>query len=93
MFYFQFPNKCTPLIVQQKLLKTKGVFPSSSMNRFEVLFEKPLPSMDKFYTDLTNKHIIKEEYVFALKVLDTFNCKYFNKISRNVSSSRLPVAL
>ena len=50
------------------------------MNRFVVLFMKT--SRDQFYTDLTNEHIHKEDYLFPLKVWDTFKCKTSSNILR-----------
>ena len=47
------------------------------MKDAHVLRKKHLPKKEKFFNDLTCKHITTDEYDFAQKVWNSFSCKTF----------------
>lgn len=57
------------------LLTVKGVYPYAYMDSWEKLDETKLPSMKNFYDDLNDRHISRDEYIFAKKVWKTFKIK------------------
>ena len=57
-----------------KLMAKKGVYPYDYMDSFKK-FKEQLPSKEKFYSILNNKHISTEDYKHAQNVWNTFNLK------------------
>ena len=53
------------------LVRHKGFYPCEYMSDFEK-FEEELPSIEKFYSSLTNKKLSDKEYGHVLKVSNTF---------------------
>jgi hypothetical protein len=60
---------------QKKLILSKGVYPYEYMDSYEKFNETELPSIDKFYSTLTESHISKEDYEHAKQVWKEFNIK------------------
>ena len=58
-----------------KLVKRKGVYPYDYMDSFQKFEETELPTQEKFYSILNNKHISDEDYQHAQNVWKTFNMK------------------
>ena len=56
------------------LLKTKISFPYEFLTK-ENMFDKELPSIDKFYSSLKLKHISREEYEKTLEIYKKLKCK------------------
>ena len=56
------------------LVKHKGFYPCEYMSDFEK-FKEELPSIEKFYSSLTNKKLSDKEYGHVLKVSNTFQMK------------------
>ena len=56
------------------LLKTKISFPYEYLTK-ENIFDKELPSIDKFYSSLKLKHISREEYEKTLDIYKKLKCK------------------
>ena len=57
------------------LMFQKGIFPYSYITSLNVLEEKELPPIEAFFNDLTQTKISNEEYQFAVKVWNSFNCR------------------
>ena len=57
-----------------ELLKTKICFPYEFLTK-ENVFDKELPSIDKFYSSLKLKNISKEDYEKTLEIYKKLNCK------------------
>ncbi|XP_041675515.1 uncharacterized protein LOC121530461 [Drosophila eugracilis] len=55
-------------------MRRKGVFPYDYLDSFEKFNETQLPSIDSFYNSLSDENCSVEDYSFAQKVWDTFNC-------------------
>ena len=55
------------------LVKQKGIFPYDYITGHHVFFETQLPSIDQFYSILTQKGITDEEYEHAKNVCRVFN--------------------
>ncbi|RWS23109.1 hypothetical protein B4U80_04804, partial [Leptotrombidium deliense] len=53
----------------------KGVFPYKYIDSMEKYNETKLPSQESFYNDLSKTHITDEEYNYAQKVWNEFECK------------------
>ena len=62
---------------QLELSKRKGVFPYDWFDSVEKLKCERLPPIEDFYSSLNECGITEEEYNFALKVWDVFECKNF----------------
>ena len=60
---------------QQELLLQKGVFCYSYLDDFERFLEKQLPTREKFFNDIGQKHISEGEYAHAQKVWERFSCQ------------------
>ena len=60
---------------QNDLMLSKGVYPYEYMDSTERFNETKLPSIDKFYSQLSESGITKEEYEHALNVWNKFNIK------------------
>jgi hypothetical protein len=60
---------------QRKLFYRKGVFPYNYISSLAKLQETSLPSRENFYNDLTQSHILEEEYVFACDVWEILGCQ------------------
>ena len=58
-----------------ELLTRKGVYPYDYVNSLSKLDEKKLPPSEKFYSQLDDESISKEDYQHAINVWNTFNCK------------------
>lgn len=58
-----------------ELVTYKNFFPYDYVSGMEILNEAKLPSRDKFYNQLNDSHISKENYAHALKVFKQFKCK------------------
>ncbi|XP_050524605.1 uncharacterized protein LOC126896145 [Daktulosphaira vitifoliae] len=55
------------------LVFRKGVFCYEYMNSWEKLEERSLPPIEEFYSSLTEKHILPEDYAHAQNVWQRFN--------------------
>ena len=58
-----------------KLVKRKGVYPYDYMDSFQKFEKTELPTQEKFYSLLNNKHISADDYQHAQNVWKTFNMK------------------
>lgn len=58
-----------------KLLTKKGIYPYEYINSFDKFEEKKLPSINEFFSQLTNKSITQEEYERAENIFHLFKCK------------------
>ena len=63
-----------------KMLTKKGVYPYSYMNDFEKFKETCLPPREKFYNDLSKKHISDEDYTFIHELWNTYNLKNLGEL-------------
>ena len=57
-----------------ELLKEKACFPYEWLTK-ESIYDKELPSIDKFYSSLKLQNITKEEYYKTLEIYKKLNCK------------------
>lgn len=60
-----------------KLMIQKGIYPYDYITSYDVLHEKELPSIDKFYSKLNDTSCSEESYEKAKIVWNTFQCKSF----------------
>ena len=60
---------------QLKLLKRKGVYPYDYVDQLNKLSEPQLPPKETFYSKLNGEHISDEDYEYAQKVWEAFDCK------------------
>ena len=58
-----------------ELMSKKGVYPYDYMDDYYKFYYEHLPSKEKFYNELTGKHIMAEEYEHAKEVWKTFDIK------------------
>ncbi|KAB0792615.1 hypothetical protein PPYR_11269 [Photinus pyralis] len=58
-----------------QLLRKKGCFPYSYVDCMSKLDEKDIPSHTKFYNDMTQEHISRDEYERVVRIWNVFNCK------------------
>ncbi|XP_075158156.1 uncharacterized protein LOC142231433 [Haematobia irritans] len=58
-----------------KLMRRKGVFCYEYLDSFQKLKDINLPSIENFYSKLTNKSCSQEDYNHAIEVWTTFNCR------------------
>lgn len=58
-----------------QLLRRKGVFPYSYLSSHAVLDETTLPSIDKFYNDLSQERCSESDYEHAKTVFRVFQCQ------------------
>jgi hypothetical protein len=58
-----------------KLMTQKGVYPYDYITSYNVLHEKELPSIESFYSKLTNTNCSEDAYKQAQHVFKTFKCK------------------
>lgn len=63
------------------LLKRKGVFPYCYVSCWEKLQDIQLPSIEAFYSDLTNASITERDYVHAQSVWQEFQCRNLGEYS------------
>lgn len=56
-----------------ELLMRKGVYPYGYVTSLDVLKEKSLPAIDKFYDDLTETHLEQADYDWASKIYKEFD--------------------
>ena len=63
------------LNAQNLELLRKGIYPFEYMDSFERFNETQLPSIDKFYSNLSDENITQKDYEHAQKVWKEFNCK------------------
>ena len=63
-----------------KMLTRKGVYPYSYMNGFEKFEETSLPPREKFFNDLSKKHISDTDYTFIHELWKTFNLKNLGEL-------------
>ena len=63
-----------------ELLTRKGVYPYQYMDNFEKFEETSLPPKDKFYNDLSKKHISDQDYSFVHKLWNTFQLKNLGEL-------------
>ena len=59
---------------QLQLLTRKGVYPYEFMDNFEKFHDSSLPSIDAFFSTLTNRSVTSEDYDHAQRVWDEFGC-------------------
>ena len=57
------------------LLLQKGVYPYEYMDSFDRLNENKLPSIESFFSKLSNKNITKKEYNSAVTLFESMKCK------------------
>ena len=57
------------------LCKGKTPFPYDYITKFDVLFEKELPSQANFYNALKNEPLSNEDYECAKHIWEVFECK------------------
>lgn len=60
---------------QLDLITEKGVYPYDYMNKMEKFDETELPTIEQFYSKLTENHLSKEDYEHAQKVWKAFGIK------------------
>ena len=65
-------NKSTPKFI---VLLKKAVYPHEYMDSIDRFNETTLPNIEKFYSKIQQKHISKDDYNHAKKVLDMFEIK------------------
>ncbi|XP_075157947.1 uncharacterized protein LOC142231214 [Haematobia irritans] len=58
-----------------KIMRRKGVFCYEYLDSFQKLKDINLPSIENFYSKLTNKSCSQEDYNHAIEVWTTFNCR------------------
>ena len=63
-----------------KMLTRKGVYPYSYMDSFEKFEETCLPPREKFFNDLSKKHISDADYAFVKQLWNTFNLKNLGEL-------------
>ena len=63
-----------------RILTRKGVYPYSYMNGWEKFEETTLPPKEKFYNDLSKKHISQEDYSFIYELWNTFQLKNLGEL-------------
>jgi hypothetical protein len=75
--------KQTSRIFKDKLdlVTRKGVFPYEYVNSWEKLNDASLPSIEQFFSTLTEDTITSEDYEFATKVWTEFDCKTLGEYS------------
>jgi len=73
--YFRRLRSIFPRSSEYKLLLQKGIFPYNYISSLDVLSETTLPPKNEFYNDLTRSHVSDEEYQFAQRVWNQFECK------------------
>ena len=61
--------------VQFNLMKRKGVYPYDYMDSFSKFNDTELPSIENFYSQLTDSDISEDDYRHAKDVWNTFNLK------------------
>ena len=71
---FRITQYWTPIDTLE-LMTRKQIYPYNYLDRFEKFHETALPSKDKFFNDLTQKHISDDEYKHAQLVWERFNLK------------------
>ena len=57
------------------LLTRKGVYPYDYVTSLDKLSEKQLPPKEEFYSKLNDENISEDDYLHAIRVWDTFECK------------------
>ena len=57
------------------LLTRKGVYPYDYVSSLDKLSEKQLPPKEEFYSKLNDENISEDDYLHAIRVWDTFECK------------------
>lgn len=70
-----FSKKILPPNASIDLIRTKGVFCYEYFDDPYKCFESKLPSQEKFYDSLNQKHCTDEEYKHALNAWNEFGCK------------------
>lgn len=63
--------------------KTKGIFPYSYFDSFDVLNDKILPPKSAFFNDLNNQEISDDDYQRAKLAWEAMGCKSFNDYMLN----------
>ena len=63
-----------------EMLTRKGVYPYAYMDSFEKFDEICLPPREKFYNDLSKKHISNEDYTFIHELWNTFQLKNLGEL-------------
>ena len=58
-----------------KRMKQKGIYPYDYMDSFNRFHKRKLPNKDDFYSILNDEHISDMQYVYAIKVWNTFKLK------------------
>ena len=66
---------------QFNLLIRKGVFPYEYVTNMSVLNDTNLPSQNDFYNKMNDTHITNSDYMHALNVWNTFDCKNLGEYS------------
>lgn len=66
---------------KRKLLERKGVFPYDYVDSWEKLNENRLPTIDQFYSKLTETEISKSDYEFAQEIWEKFDIKTLGEYS------------
>ena len=61
--------------VQTEILLRKGVYPYEYINSLERFNEPQLPTIDKFYSKLSDESVSQKDYDHAQKVWKEFNCQ------------------
>ncbi len=76
------PDSVTPFLdhittdeTLQKLLMHKGIFPYDYIDHLDKLKDCRLPSKEKFYNSLTNRHVDGADYERAQRVWNEFDCQ------------------
>ena len=58
-----------------ELLARKGIYPYDYVSSLDKPSETQLPPKEEFYSKLKDEHITEEDYYYAIRVWDIFNCK------------------
>lgn len=75
----QFKNLNAPDKIS--LLQRKGVFPYDYIDSLEKLNETKLPPINCFYNRLNDKNLSTDDYLYAVKMFELFECKTLGEYS------------
>jgi hypothetical protein len=74
---YEITKKYFPNNDEFQLIRRKGIFPYEYLSNKKVLKDKQLPPINEFFSTLRQETITEDEYNYAKKVWNKFNCKNF----------------